>query len=1040
MNDIYFAADKPDIAVRFLDEKAKDWFTGVGDSSYLSKIERSWKAYYGDYYGEGENSHGISFGGENGELVNLAVNHYRNLARHIHVMVTGTRPAFQCRAINTDKKSLIQAKLGNGLLDYYMREMRLEEVLKQAVEYAIILGSGYVKLEWNSTKGKIYDYVEPDPSSIAEEDEDGNLLDEDGNILEPMPLYEGDVDYSLVSPYNVIFDSTKEYYDKNDWLVCRNAINRYDLAAKYPEYSRELLETDTVDKEQKGRSRRTYSKLDQTEDIFVKEFFHRRTASMPQGRYMLYVNDEIILEDTDLPYRDLPIFRITPSSIIGTPYGYTDMFDLLPLQEMLNSMYSTAATNINAFGVQSILVPRSAGLEAENFGGGMQFLHYNDTGKGKPEPMQLTATSPEVYQMMQILEKTMETLSGVNSVARGNPEQSLRSGNALALVQSQALQFVSGLQQSYVRLLEDVGTGTINLLKDFASAPRVVAIAGKSNTSEMKTFKSSDISSINRVIVESGNALMNCLEYGTEVVMYDGTYIKVEDIRKGDLLMGPDSLPRTVEVTGSGSEEMFEVRHKSKKNEHVYTCNRSHIMTLKYCSSDDRYGVKKGQEIDITVDDFLKLPKRQSRLLMGFRRGIEMEKKELPIDPYILGSWLGDGTSLETAITTEDFEVEEAWSDYADSIGMQMKVKGTKNTGNAKTYRVTSGIQNGRSDRNPMMNILRELELIGNKHVPHIYKYNDTESRLQLLAGFIDADGTTVSETFVINQKCNVISDGIEYIARSLGFKVGRSKVTRTTNKMKKEAEYNIISIGGDTWNIPTKIARKQIKKIEKQKDWRNYGIDLVSIGEGKYCGFSLVEDPHFLLKDFTVTHNSTAGRVQVAENLLQMGLIDNIDKYLMVLNTGNLDYLTDGKIDNLTLIKSENEAMVNGERQQAIWSERHSAHIKEHMEVLNDSELKKDAQLVQLVLDHVQEHANLLRTTDPVLLGFIGEQPIAPEQVPGQVPPPANPNQSAPVGDGNAAVAAPQDTGPDGLPTMPRPAGEGTILPDNLPTKPGDL
>jgi hypothetical protein len=334
----YFAAEEADITVKVLEEKAKDWFSGINDSSYLNKIERSYKAYYGDYYGSsGNNAHGISFGGENGELVNLAVNHYRNLARHIHVMVTGTRPAFQCRAINTDRKSLIQAKLGNGLLDYYMREMRLEEILKDAVQYAIVLGSGYVKLEWNSTRGKITDYVEPDPEAIVGQDEDGLPIDEEGNVLEALPIYEGDVNFSLVSPYDVIFDSTKEYYDKNDWVVCRTPINKFDLAAKYPELGKKIKAMDTVDKQQKGKGSSPYSKLNQTDDIFVKEMFHKRTESMPEGRYLMYVNEEIILEDTDLPYRELPIYRITPSSIMGTPYGYSDMFDLLPLQEMLNS-------------------------------------------------------------------------------------------------------------------------------------------------------------------------------------------------------------------------------------------------------------------------------------------------------------------------------------------------------------------------------------------------------------------------------------------------------------------------------------------------------------------------------------------------------------------------------------------------------------------------------------------------------------------------------------------------------------------------------
>jgi hypothetical protein len=106
-----------------------------------------------------------------------------------------------------------------------------------------------------------------------------------------------------------------------------------------------------------------------------------------------------------------------------------------------------------------------------------------------------------------MLEKTMETISGINSVARGNPEASLRSGTAMALVQSQALQFMSGLQQSYIQLLEDVGTGLINILKDFADAPRIASISGISNTTKMIEFKSQDLEAINRVVVDVGNAL-----------------------------------------------------------------------------------------------------------------------------------------------------------------------------------------------------------------------------------------------------------------------------------------------------------------------------------------------------------------------------------------------------------------------------------------------------------------------------------------------------------------------------------------------------
>ena len=501
-DSVYFAADTSEKAASYLQHKTKEWFQNISVNNYLNKIKKSWAAYHGNYYAS---SHEISFGGEQGELVNLAVNHYSNLCTHMLNMVTGSRPSFQCRAINTDRKSKIQAELGNGLLEYYMREKRLERNIKAAVEYAIVLGSGFVKMEWNATRGEISDYLDISPEDIASFDEEGNPLDEDGNILSPTPIYDGDVDFYTLSPFDVAFDPTKETPDLHEWVVIRTFVNRYNLKEKYPEYAEEIMRIGTKDT-QNSNNRISLTAFSKTDDIPVYELYHKRTEACPEGRFMMYLNSEIVLEDTDMPYRDLPVFRIAPRNVLGTPFGYTSMWDILPLQDAVNSLYSTIMTNNNAFGVQNILNPQGNNLKVNQLEGGLNFIEYNQT-VGKPEPLQLTATAQETYNFLGMIEKTMETVSGINSVARGNPESSLRSGTALALVQSQALQFMSGLQQSYIQLLEDVGTGLINILKDFADAPRIAAIAGISNTSKMVTFKSEDLEAINRVVVDVGNAL-----------------------------------------------------------------------------------------------------------------------------------------------------------------------------------------------------------------------------------------------------------------------------------------------------------------------------------------------------------------------------------------------------------------------------------------------------------------------------------------------------------------------------------------------------
>lgn len=504
--DQYFAASPADELVSYLDNRSKYWFDTLKANSYIDKIKRSVLAYYGNYYGS---DHQITFGGETGELANIAINHYRNIGQNILTMVTASRPSFQAKATNTDLKSQIQTNLANGLLEYYLRDKRLEVDLKKAVEYAVILGTGYIKMEWNRTAGKIYDVIEPEyEMQLNEFGEEEIVLDENGEPIiktEGYPVYEGDVEFSVLSPYDVVFDSTKET-PKQDWQVCRTWKNKFDLAAKYPQFEDEILSLRT--KSDAEGKYFTFTPYDETTDVAVYEFYHRPTEALPRGRYVLYLSPDIVLIDTVMPYRRLPIFRISPSDIIGTPYGYTAMFDLLPIQEAVNSLYSTILTNQHAFGVQNIVAERDSGVTYSELAGGLNLIEVNP-GSAPPSALNLTQTPGEVFNFLQMLERSMEVISGINSVVRGNPDpkQNLRSGNALALVQSQALQYISGLQQSYIQLIEDVGTNLVFLLQDFASVPRIAEIAGKTSATYMKEFVGTDLKDITRVTVDAGNAL-----------------------------------------------------------------------------------------------------------------------------------------------------------------------------------------------------------------------------------------------------------------------------------------------------------------------------------------------------------------------------------------------------------------------------------------------------------------------------------------------------------------------------------------------------
>lgn len=480
----YFAKKPIKDCVNILLNKVVNWETGLTGSGLLDKIQRSHAYYYGSYNDDfyGLNDHTIAPTGDQGELLKFPVNHYRNIGQHMLNMITAQRPAMQARAINTDYKSLTQTTLANGLLDYYMREKGLENIMKRACEYSVVLSEGWVKMEWDGSAGEAYGYNEDTKTYV----------------------YEGDIKYSTLNPLQVVRDVYKSESDDDDWLIVRSYKNKYDLAAKYPELEKELLSIQT--KETEYLFRFGSASGDDTDLIPVYEFYHKRTDAMPDGRYIFFASSDAVMVDLPMPYRFIPCFKISPSNYMGTPFGYTTMFDLMPIQEAINMLNSVILSNQNAFGVQNIILPKGADVNLTQLVGGLNIIEYTP-GMEKPQALQLTATPGEVFSMLDKLEKTMETISGINQVTRGNPEASLRSGSALALIQAQAIQYASGLQQSYIHLLENIGTATVKMLQDFAQAPRVAAIVGKGNRAYLKEFTGDDLSNINRVVVDAVNPI-----------------------------------------------------------------------------------------------------------------------------------------------------------------------------------------------------------------------------------------------------------------------------------------------------------------------------------------------------------------------------------------------------------------------------------------------------------------------------------------------------------------------------------------------------
>lgn len=197
---------------------------------------------------------------------------------------------------------------------------------------------------------------------------------------------------------------------------------------------------------------------------------------------------------------------------------------------------------------------------------------------------------------------------------------------------------------------------------------------------------------------------------------------------------------------------------------------------------------------------------------------VEYEYKQISIEAYYLGLWLGDGNKNSATITTIDEEIVDYIKSYAGNLDMVFKIIRDDREGKCPMYKIIGKKGKGKGN-NYLINKLRELNIFENKHIPEKYLYNSIKIRRELLAGLIDSDGTLESsQTYSFTQSLQhvkIIND-VEILAKELGFRVKRGdRDTVCTNARDgpKICPSIRLFITGDFSKIPTKLPRKQAKE-----------------------------------------------------------------------------------------------------------------------------------------------------------------------------------------------------------------------------------
>jgi hypothetical protein len=406
---------------------------------------------------------------------------------------------------------------------------------------------------------------------------------------------------------------------------------------------------------------------------------------------------------------------------------------------------------------------------------------------------------------------------------------------------------------------------------------------------------------------------------GTRVLCYDGSFKEVQDLKKGDILMGDDSKPRNVLSCTAGVDQMYKVKQRNGED---YVVNGLHELCLKmtYCNKGMEFRningqkYRKGDIVEINVESYMKLSISQKKALKGYKTGVEFHEKDVPLDPYILGLWLGDGTSSRCEIVNRDAAILKYLANNLGKYDCYLKHNFNQRKYNHYKYDI-KGIEK----ENRVWEIIKSLQLQNNKHIPDIYKINSRKNRLELLAGLLDSDGSLSTGCFDIIQKNKQLAEDIQYLVRSLGFytKIVECKKSSQTNPDTPGTYYRMC-ISGNLDQIPTKVPRKQATPRKQVKNVLNTGIKIEKFEVDYFYGVQLDGNHRLVLGDFTVGHNSTI-LTKIIKRIYEscdVGVLsNNIEKKFGLSALADKFMFIGPEIKgNLSLEQSEFQSVISGE------------------------------------------------------------------------------------------------------------------------------
>jgi len=273
---------------------------------------------------------------------------------------------------------------------------------------------------------------------------------------------------------------------------------------------------------------------------------------------------------------------------------------------------------------------------------------------------------------------------------------------------------------------------------------------------------------------------------------------------------------------------------------------------------------------------------------------VELPDADLPIHPYVLGLWLGDGKHTSGEMCSID---EWVWAKIQD-LG----------------YEIGGDISaNDRSRSHTIKNIrghLTALGVLGNKHIPQQYLRASMVQRIHLVQGLFDSDGNAnpTRKTAVFTNTNERLSDGVVELLASLGQRPSKASVI--AKGFGKTAQVYPVEFRPQRGFNPFSLPRKAVRIDPNWGPGHSYrrlivAVDAVPSVPTQCVAVDSKDHTYLCTEKFLVTHNTGKPKSDADQLKLFAGVMLRSYPYLEKVSTGYV-WLAYNKVDTQTFTQAD--------------------------------------------------------------------------------------------------------------------------------------